>query len=207
MAKTGPIELEVSPSKILTDADMEGRDFTAVNKEVEAIKKGLSANYEDLDALTNQTFSPLAAVISPDYAVIWAGPLALLLLSALIKFSTHTTPEKVAAKRRRSAAGKAIGRLRKIAPAATQQRAENLASVMKQYVGDRFDKTARSLTSEDCFGIITEAAKDTQTAERYQEIIANYEAVRYTSIEANIDSAQIKEVKKLVRMIEKKSKK
>ena len=114
VAKTEPIKLEVSPSKMLTNADLEGSDFTPVNKEVEAIKKGLSANYEGLDVLTNQTFSPLSAAVSPGYAPVWAGPLVLLIASAVIKFFTHTTPEKVAQKRRRNAAGIAIGKLKKI---------------------------------------------------------------------------------------------
>jgi len=133
--------------------------------------------------------------------------LALLILSASIKFFTHTTPEKVAQKRRLAAAGRAIGQLKRIASAATQQRTENLASVMKQYVGDRFDRVAGSLTCDDCHEMIAVATEDIQTADRYKEIIAKCEAVRYTSIEANIDSAQIKEVIGLVRTIEKKSKK
>jgi len=207
VGKTEPIELEVSPSKILTDADLEGRDFTAVKKNVEAIKKGLSANYEDLDALINQTFSPLAVALSPGYVVIWTGPLALLILSALIKFLTHTTPEKVAQKRRRNAAAKAIAQLKGVTSATIQQRHELLASVMKQYVGDRFDRMAGSLTCDDCHEVIAAVTEDVQIADRYKEIIANCEAVRYTTVEANIDSAQIKEVRELVRTIEKKSKK
>ena len=206
-AKTKPIKLEVSPTKILTNADLEGKDFTPVNKEVEAIKKGLSANYESLDVLKNRTFSPLVALVNPGYAVLWTVPLAVLVLSALIKFATHTTPEKVAAKRRRAAAGKAIGQLKKIASVTPQQRHELLGSIMKQYIGDRFDKTAGSLTSNDCFEVIAAVTEDIQTADRYKEVIANCEAVRYTSIEANIDSAQIKEAKGLIRTIEKKYKK
>lgn len=207
VAKSEPIKLEVSPSKILTGADLEGKDFAPVNKEVEAIKKGLSANYEDLDALTNQTFSPLSAAVTPRYASVWAGPLALVTAAALIKSFTHTTPEQVARKRRRNAAGVAIGKLRKISSLASQQRHEALASIMKQYIGDRFDRTAGSLTEDDCHKVIAEAAQDNQAADRYKEIIADCHAARYASIEADIDSRQITEVEKLIRTIEKKSKK
>lgn len=207
MAETGPIELEVSPSKILTDADLQGRDFAPVNKEVEAIKKGLSANYEGLDALTNQTFSPIATAVSPGYAVIWAGPLALLILSTLIKFFGYKTPEKVAQKRRRNAAGRAVSQLKKIASTAAQQRNEQLASVMKQYVGDRFDRMAGSLTGDDCQEVIAAVTKDVQIADRYREIIVDCEAARYAAIEASIDSTQIKEVMKLIQTIDKISKK
>lgn len=207
VAKTEPIKLEVSPSKILTDADLEGKDFTPVNKEVEAIKKGLSANYEDLDALTNQTFSPLSAVVGPGYAPVWVGPLALVIASAMIKFFTHTTPEKVAQKRRRNAASIAIGKLKKISSTAAQQRHEVLASIMKQYIGDRFDKTAGSLTEDDCHEVIVAATQDNQTADRFKGIMVNCEAARYAAIEASADSTQIKEVIKLIQAINKKSRK
>jgi hypothetical protein len=207
VAKTKPIELEVSPSKILTDADLQGRDFTLVNKEVEAIKKGLSANYEGLDALTNQTSSPLVASVSVPYLLIWAGPLVLLIVSSLIKFLTYTTPEKVAAGRRRTAAGKTISQLKKLDSYPTEQWYELLASTMKQYIGDRFDKIAGSLTSNDCFEIIIAETKDNQSAEKYKEIIASCEAARYTSTEKILEPTKIKEVIELIKIIEKKSRK
>jgi hypothetical protein len=203
-AHTKPIELEVSPSKILTNEDMEGIDFTPVSKEVEAIRKGLSANYEGLDALENQTFSPVAALIQPGYLVIWSGPLALLILSTVAKFSISKTPEKIAQKRRRAAAGKAIGRLRKIASVAQGQH-EQLASIIKQYIGERFDRTAGALTSNDCYEIIAEATKDTRSADRFKDIVADCEAAHYTSAEGGIEQTQIEEVVKLIRTIEKKS--
>jgi hypothetical protein len=203
VAKTEPIKLEVAPSKILTDADLEGKNFIPVNKEVEAIKKGLSANYEDLGALINQKFSPLSAVISPGYAAIWAGPLALVIASAMIKFFTHTTPEKVARKRRRNAASIAIGKLKKISSTSAQERHEALALIMKQYIGDRFDRTAGSLTGDDCREVIIAATQNSPAADRYKEIIADCEAARYASIETDINSQQITEVEKLIRTIEK----
>jgi hypothetical protein len=204
VAKTEPIELEVSPSKILTGADLEGRDFTAVNKEVEAIMKGLSANFEGLDALENQGFSPLAALIQPGYLLIWAGPLVLVILSAVAKFSINKTPEKIARKRRRSAAGKAINQLRKIASSEAGQH-EQLAMIIKQYIGERFDKSAGALTSNDCFEIIAEATKDTQLSNKYKEIIADCEAARYASAKSNIGKSKIEEIINLIRTVEKKS--
>lgn len=207
LAETEPIKLDVSPTKILTNADLEGLDFAPVNKEVEAIKKGLSANYEAPDALTSQTFSPLAASISIPYVFIWAGPLALLIISSLVKFITYTTPEKVTARRKKAAAGKAVSQLKKISLCPTEQRHELLASVMKQYLGDRFDKTPGSLTSDDCFEIIIETTKDAEIAQRYREIIADCEAARYASSENNISTADVTGVIKLIRDIDRKSKK
>lgn len=207
VAKTEPIKLDVAPTKILTNADLEGRDFAPVNKEVEAIKKGLSANYKGLDALKNMGFSPLAAVVSPGYAVLWAVPLAALVLSSLIKLFAYTSPEKTALKRRRQACGKAARQLKKITSAGPQQQNELLVSIMRQYIGERFDRTAGSLTADDCHEIIVDVTQDTQTADKYKETIAGCEAGRYAAAEVNIDPAKVKEVIKLVRTIEKKSKK
>ena len=206
VVKTKPIELEIAPTKILTTADLEGTDLTPVNKEVEAIKKGLSANYEGFDVLQNQHFALLGALASPGYMALWGLPLAGLVLSSLFKFFTHTSPEKTAAKRRRQACGKAVRQLKKITSTG-QERHELLASIMKQYIGERFDKTAGSLTADDCCEVIATYTPDMQTANQYRDIIAKCEAARYSSTEADIDLTQIKRVIELVRNIEKKSKK
>jgi len=205
IAETEPIKLYVSPTKILTQADLEGLDFAPVNKEVEAIKKGLSANYEGLDALENQTFSLPAAVVSVPYLLIWAGPLVLLIASSLLKSFAHTTPEKIAAKRRRMAANKAIGRLKNLDSCSAEQRCELFASTMKQYIGNRFDKVAGSLTSNDCFEIIMSQTNDGQSAEKYKEITASCEAARYASEGQVHESSRIEEAIELIKTIEKKS--
>jgi hypothetical protein len=207
IAKTEPIKLEVEPTKILTNADVEGRDFMPVNKEVEAIKKGISANYEGPDVLRNMSFSPLGAAVSLPYAFFWAVPFLGLISSSLIKLFMQTSPEKASLKRKRSALGKALSQLKKITSTEPQQRQKLLASIMKQYIGERFDRTARSLTADDCYEVIFSATQDIQTAGKYRDIITECEAARYAAIDADVDATQIKEVVSLIRDIEKKSKK
>jgi hypothetical protein len=178
-----------------------------VNRDVEAIKKGLSANYDDLGALKNMSFSPIVAVAQPGYVVLWAVPLLGLVSSLVIKLSTHTSPEKVAAKRRRQACSKAVGQLKRVTSADAKEQNELLVSIMKQYIGDRFDKTAGSLTPDDCYEAIKTATNDAQTAGKYRDIITDFEAGRYASIEVHVDSQKIKEVTDLIRTIEKNRKK
>jgi hypothetical protein len=206
-AQTEPIKLDVAPTKVLTSADLEGADFVPVNRDVEAIKKGLSANYDDLGALKNMSFSPIVAVAQPGYVVLWAVPLLGLVSSLVIKLSTHTSPEKVAAKRRRQACSKAVGQLKRVTSADAKEQNELLVSIMKQYIGDRFDKTAGSLTPDDCYEAIKTATNDAQTAGKYRDIITDFEAGRYASIEVHVDSQKIKEVTDLIRTIEKNRKK
>ncbi|MHC4212087.1 MAG: BatD family protein, partial [Planctomycetota bacterium] len=198
-AKTKAIKLVVDPTRILTTADLEGRSFTVANKEIEAIKQG--------DALTNQSFSSISAAFSPGYAVVWMGPFAILVISSLIRFVTHTSDEKTAARRRRSALAKAITQLKKIHSAEAKEHPELLGSLMKQYLGDRFDRTAASLTSQDCHQIIMEAIDDQSIAEEYRNIIADCEASRFASVEAGVDTQKIKQVIELMRSIEKKARK
>ncbi len=207
VAKTEPIKLEVAPTKILTNADLEGSDFAPVNKEVEAIKKGLSANYEGLDVLENMKFSPVAALVASGYTVIWSVPLVALVLSIIIKLFTNTTPEQIAAKRRRQSCGKALGQLRKIDSSDPGRKEEKIVSIMKQYIGDRFDRTAGSLTPDDCYNAIVTATGDIGIAEKYKEMMAEFEAARYAPIEANATDQKIKQIHELIRCIEKKSKK
>ena len=124
----------------------------------------------------------------------------------MAKLSTHKTPEKIAQKRRRGAADKAIGQLRKIA-SSTQGQHEQLAPIVKQYIGERFDRMAGALTSNDCYEIILEATKDTQSANRFRETMADCDAARYESAEIGFEQSQIEEVIDLIRTVEKKSRK
>jgi len=226
-AKTEPIKLEVAPTKILTNADLEGSDFTPINREIEAIKKGLSANYEDLETLDDMSFSPLAALGSPGYAVIWALPLLGLVSSFLIKLFSHISPEKAAARRHRQACGNAIRQLKKLSlegvspsdrvqslPRAcrgdardTIQQNEQLVSIMKNYIGEKFDKTAGSLTPDDCYDAIIAATRDKQSAENYKAIIAGFEAGRYAPMEIKTESDKIRQISELIRSIEKNCRK
>jgi len=206
VAKTVPIQLDVAPTKILTNADLEGVDPTYVNRQIEAIKKGISANYEGPDVLTNQTFSPVAAMVHPGYMVIWSVPLVVLVTSSLVKLITHTSPEKLLQKRRRQAAGKAVKELKRISGVSPKERQELLVSTMKQYIGERFEKNAGSLTADDCYQIVASVVHDTHTASRYRDAITQCEASRYASAQASADSVQVSEVIKLIRIIEKNSK-
>jgi hypothetical protein len=202
-AQTEPIKLEVSPTKILTSADLEGSDFTPINREIEAIKKGLSANYESPEALEDMSFSPLAALANPGYAVIWAVPLLGFVSSLFIKLVSHTSPEKAAARRHRQAEGRAIRQLKKLSSIEAAHQNEQLVSIMKQYIGEKFDRSPGSLTPDDCYDAIIAATQDSQIADKYRVTIAGFEAGRSAPMEIKIDSDKIKQVSELIRNIEK----
>ena len=75
------------------------------------------------------------------------------------------------------------------------------------YIGERFNKTAGSLTPDDCYNAIMAATEDSQSAGKYREIIAAFEAGRYAPVEIKIDADKIKQVSELIRSIEKNCRK
>jgi tetratricopeptide (TPR) repeat protein len=213
VARTDPIPLEVSPTRILTNADMEGGGGAPANgagatrvSPVQAISKGLSANYYGPEILADQSFSLLSAVISPRYAAIWSIPLVALAASAVIRLAGRTSPELVARKRRRQAAGLALRRLKAMASGDDRQRPEQLLEAMKGYIGDRFDRVAASLTADECRDAIVQAIDDPTTAWRYRDLIAACEADRYAPLAAEIGSAQVQQAVELIAAVEKRLK-
>lgn len=124
-----------------------------------------------------------------------------------VKLITHTSPEKVIAKRRRKACGEAVARLKEVASIDASRRNELVVSIMKQYIGDRFDKMAGSLTPDDCRDMLISAVQNNEIADKFRQTMEYYEAARYTSMDVKIDPEKIKNIIELMCDIEKKSKK
>jgi len=202
-AKTDPIKLSVTRARKLTNVDMGGGGTDPVNREVEAIKKGLAANYASEDALLNRRFSALGTIVSPINLSCWLLPLVAFMASCVFKVTTHSTPEKVAAKRRRRAASKSVARLSAATSLTGQPLNEAMAEALKCFVGERFDKTAASLTSMDCHTLIERETGDTEIAQRYRAILEQCEASQYSAAKQVVDATQLDQAKDLVRRIEK----
>jgi len=184
VARTEPIKLEVAPTKVLTNVDVQGTTASGpVNREVEVIRQGLSANYYGPEVLENQSFPILSVATNPLYAALWSVPLLTLIVSTVVKLAGRTSPESLARKRRRRAAGVALAQLKRVSGAEPGQRHELLLAAMKGYLGERFDKVAASLTADDCHRIVTDSTGDVATAARYKELIDTCEAARYARVE------------------------
>jgi hypothetical protein len=206
VAKTKPIPLEVAPTKVLTNADVQGIGSGPVSRQIEAMKEGFAANYYGPDALTDQSFSILSMVSSPPFAILWSLPFVAFVASVVYKLSMRTSPESIAAKRRRQACNVAVHQLKAAASADPKEAHDLLISAMKGYMGDRFDRTAGSLTADECRDIVAQATGDDQVADRFRVKVSEGEAARYASIHSRVDSAQIEEVIELIRSVEEKSK-
>ena len=207
VAKTEPIRLEVAPSKVLTNVDIEGTASAPAGAKdvspVQAIRKGLSANYYGPEVLANQGFSVLSLIVSPAYAALWSIPLLALIVSSVVKLAGRTSPESLARKRRRRAAGVALAQLKTVAAAEPGSRYELLLAALKGYIGDRFDKVAASLTGDDCGRIITDSTGDTAVAAKFKELIDGCEAARYAPLQAKVGPDQVQAAVELVQTVEK----
>lgn len=201
-AESKPVKLDVSASKVITmdDAEVSGR--VSVNSRVEAIKKGMSANFEDI-ILKSQDFSPLAGLFNPGIVMLWAIPFAALASSVVIKTATNTSDEKTAAVRRRQARKKAIAALNGYT---VSQDKQVVVAAMREYIGARFAKQAGSLTGLDCERIICETTSQVQIAKEYRDIFESCEAAYYTGSGGDVDGEVIGRVIGLINVIEKKSK-
>jgi len=203
---TKPITLEVTPAKVLTERDVEGTSPGPVGRAVEALREGFSANYYGPEVLVNQMFSPISALAHPSHAAVWGLPLLGLVASVAYRLGTRRNPEAVARKRRRHACQVAVQQLKATSTAAPGERQELLVAALRGYLGDRFGKTAGSLTADDCHQVVLDATQDADLADRFQAKIATFEAARYASLNAQIDAAQIDEATELLRQVEEKSK-
>ncbi len=205
VATSEPIKLDVAPTKVLTQADLQGRDFAPVNKRVEAIKKGLAANYEDLASLEDQSFSLTAAVANPAFAAVWSIPLLGLFVSVVARLVTRSSPQKRMARQRRKAYSRAAAQINK-ARKAQADRHELLAAAMKHYIAERFDRVKGSLTAGDCRDIIVEQTGDDDSAAKFEQILETCEAARYASAQLQTQTADPARIVELLRTIDRKSK-
>ncbi|MHC5120959.1 MAG: BatD family protein [Planctomycetota bacterium] len=201
---TEPVPLQVSPTRIVTGGDVETRRFSASAKKIEAIKEGVSANYTSLDALVDQHFSPFAAVKSPAFILLYVVPLFGLIASGLIRYLITDSPQRQAAKNRKKAYSNAVKLFRQATdhPKPSQQ----VLLALKQYIADKFEKSAGSLTAIECGNIILEVTNDTELSSLYQAIMEQTEASEYSAIAFELTKEKQDQILDLLAKIEKKIK-
>ncbi len=202
--RSKPIKLDVKPTKVLTTGDLVGKNENGFTSHVKALKKGISANYEGLDALNDQSFSPLALAANPSYLFIWAGPLGVFVLSFAARLLLFTTEEKKNIKKKKAALKKAKKQLSKAIKANDKEIYNFVDKALKKYVADKFGKSQKALTALDCFEEIKNNAGE-DSAKEIKEILEICEAAQYASADGELDKSRIKQVKQLLTKIDKES--
>lgn len=197
------IPLEVAPTRIVTAQQAQGWDIKKQTSEIEAVQRGIAANiYEQSRLLTNTAFSPTIALAQPGYILLWVGPLAMFIILAVGRLALQDSPARQRARRRAAAPRRAITKLHRL-DSQSRSVQEETADILRQYIGDRFDKTAQSLTSRDCREILKENCKDKEPTEQFCRILEQCEHSQYAG--AQTDNAPInpREIPKLIKALEK----
>jgi hypothetical protein len=203
-AQTEPIPIKVLPTRVLTGKDAGARpeDVGQVSQ-IEAIRQGLAANYDDLGILHNQAPAGVAAFVSPLPLATWAGPLAILVSSLLIKITFQTRASRQALRRRRQAGGRAIKRLK---IAARTRDLDCAADALRDFIADRFGRNPGALTPIDCHQIILAATADQGLADGFQSLMGKLEEARYGIADPTVMSEQwLSGAVDLIRRIDKRS--
>ena len=197
---TKPIPLEVAETEILTATDLQGADGTAVSRRIEAIQKGISANYDMIDFENYRKFELPGTLISLGsiYTYIWGVPLVVLIGSIVIKISTYKNENAIAVRKRKKACVNAVAQINK---AADDEKYELILTALRQFIADRFDKKAGSLTAVDCKDIIAEKAND-DLAGQFADIFTKCQAARFAPLESKMDSQEFKGIDNLLREID-----
>ena len=198
-----PISLKVAATENVTARQAEGWDLTKPTSEIEAVRGGIAANvYGQSELLTDAAFSPMAALVQPGYVVLWAGPLVLFAMSSLTRRLTSDSPERRQARRRSSASRRVVSRLAKI-NSRVASAPQEMADIMRQYVGDRFNRTAASLTARDCREILQNTCSEKELVERFCRVLEQCEQSQFAGTNADDGIIDPADVRKLVKMLDK----
>jgi BatD DUF11 like domain len=198
-----PISLKVAATENVTARQAEGWDLTKPTSEIEAVRGGIAANvYDQSELLTDAAFSPMAALVRPGYVALWAGPLVLFAAMSLVRRLTSDSPERRQARRRSSALRRAVSRLAKI-NSRTASAPQEMADIMRQYVGDRFNRTAASLTARDCREILQNVCPEKELVERFCRVLEQCEQSQFAGTNADDSIVDPADVRKLVKTLDK----
>lgn len=201
---TKPIPLEVSPTRIVTGSDVESHQFSSTRRQIKAIAEGLSANYTSSDALVNQRFSPLTAMTSPSFIGLYAIPMAALIISLVSRYVFADSLQRRAANKRRKAHSLTVKQIHHAV--GHEKPSQQVLTALKQYVADKFGKSAGALTAQDCGDVILEYTRDAQLADLYRDIMEQTEASEYSPMAFQLTDEKQKEILELLAAIEKKVK-
>ena len=202
------IPLTVEPTQVVTANEAIGHEMPLASREIQAVQRGIAANYEGPELLRNAMFSPTAALTQPAYMALWAGPSVVLLASVLLRLARQSSPARRQARQHATAASKAVTRLRRLARHASSDAdaaKQQTADILRGYIGDRYDRNAASLTARDCRVILNEAVQDAELINNFCEVLERCEHSRFAGGYADGQQIDLREISNLIRKLDKQA--
>jgi len=200
------IPLDVAETKIVKASEGLGGQIAARSSEIKAVQKGIAANYEGPELLIDEAFMPLAALTKPAYLVLWAAPILIFMVSLVVRLVGANDPVRQKMRQQTGAYRQATKWLRHISGQKPNAK-EQIADVMRQYVGDRFDRTPQSLTSHDCKDILSENCRNTQEVEQFYKLLETCEQSRFAGGTADSEKINTAEIAEIIRKLDRNIKK
>jgi len=200
---SAPVPLDVSPTKVVTQAEIEGTPISAANKEIEAVKEGLSANYTSADVLQNQHFSFTAALVSVWFFALWLIPFCFLMCSVIVKLLIGSSPRRNLIRRKKLAFSKAVKAVKSV-DKSNGKVDVLLISSLKEYIADKSERLAGSLTAEDCRELILNRTNDVDIANEFKTYMEDIEMAAYSPTLYSFNDEKRKQIIELLGKIEKK---
>ncbi|UCD86050.1 MAG: protein BatD [Deltaproteobacteria bacterium] len=194
MARTEPIPLTVSSTRIVTAEDAEGSGVSEEAKiELETWTEGIAYNYEDLSVLEDQAQGLSVWFTSPLWVVlIGLPPLSYFILLFSVTFTRRRKADP-AAKQARRAYGHLVRALkdsRKLADSPVQTNASVLEA-FRQYLGSKLRLPPGVLTLSDIKDTLRERGVDGVTIEDLKCLLEECEASRYAGTAVSGDAPSI----------------
>lgn len=177
--RTAPIPIRVEGTRVVTAWDAEGSSASPEAKELRSLAGGISANYEDTDALEPQTFGSGAFILGPTGIL-----LALLPPLAYCGLLTYAT-----AMRRRLAdplgfRARAAGRrltsdLKGIGAGSEREIAAAVLEAFRRYLGAKLRLPAAALTYADAEGPLRARGVGAEPLAALRDLLGVCEACRF----------------------------
>ena len=191
-----PIPLTVSPTRVVTADQAVGAAASPRTTRLQQIKTGLAANYDGPDLLKNVAFTPAAALTQPSYLALLGSPLAVFVIAAVLRVARRTSPARQAARRRTSAYRNAAASLKR------RRDPAQIADVLRAYVADRYNRTAQSLTADDCAQLLRDDHKPSDLIDKFAAILETCELTRYGRSTDDSQTYNLHEISSLLKRLQ-----
>jgi hypothetical protein len=148
----------------------------------------------------------MTALTQPVYLVLLIVPPTLFFILCLVRFAQRSDPERQRAKRQAGAYDRAIkklGLLKSGHDLDTKDYKSKLAEILRQYIGDRYNRTASSLTTQDCKNILLENQQEQNFVESFCQILQDCEKSRFAANAGNSNFIDLDQIKNILKTIDK----
>ena len=202
VARTAAIPIRVEATKELTAWDAEGAATTPEAKELLSFKGGISANYEDTDALSPQIFGAGGLLLGSWWGASTVLPPLLVLALWLAVRSVERRRSDPLSYRARGAHRAFLKRMREVKAGGKAPAQEGVLDALKEYLGGKLKMPPAALTFKDVAQPLEKCGVGAETLSALEGLFSDCEAARFAGGAGEADSGVISRAESVVASIE-----